>query len=73
MTSNSKHRTEKLKPKKQRYRNTKMQNTERRKPSFTERIGTKFRLVLTRTEQNNDHMRIMHKIQFRSYFNSEKV
>ena len=45
MTLNSKHRIEKLKTKNQRYRNTKNQNTERRKPSFTKRIGAKCRLI----------------------------
>ena len=34
MTMNSKHRTEKLKTKNQRYINTKNQNTEGTKPSF---------------------------------------
>ena len=37
----------------------KNQNTERRKPSFTKRIGGKCRLIETRNEQNNDHTRIM--------------
>ena len=55
MTLNSKHRTEKLKTKNQRYRNTKNQNAERRKPSFIKRIGRKCRLILTRIEKNNDH------------------
>ena len=35
MILNSKHRTEKLKTKNQRYKNTKNQNTARQKPSFT--------------------------------------
>ena len=39
MTQNSKHRTEKIKTKNQRNRNMKNQNTERRKASFTKRIG----------------------------------
>ena len=43
-TLNSKHRA-KLKIKTQRYRNTKNQNTERRKTSFTKIIGRKCRLV----------------------------
>ena len=41
MTLNSKHRPEKMKTKNQRYRNMENQNTERRKPSFTKRIGKK--------------------------------
>ena len=45
MTLNSKHRTEKLKTKSQRYWNTKNENTDRRKSSFTERIGRKYRLM----------------------------
>ena len=36
--------------KNQRNRNMKNQNTERRKPSFTKRIGRKCRLVSTLTE-----------------------
>ena len=68
MTLNSKHRTEKLKTKNHRYRNTKNQNTERRKPSFTKWIGRKCRLILTRTEKNNEHARIMYKIQFRLFY-----
>ena len=63
-----KHRTEKLKTKNKRYRNTIDQNSERLKPSFSKGIGRKCRLISTRTEQNNDHTRIMHKIQFRSSF-----
>ena len=42
---NSKHRTEKIKSKVQRNRNMKNQNTERRKHSFTRRIGRKKRLI----------------------------
>ena len=68
MTLNSKHRTQKIKSKNQRYRNMKNQNTERRKPSITNRIGSKCRIIYTRTEQNNDNTQIMHKIQFRSSF-----
>ena len=45
MTLNSKHSTEKLKTKNQRNRNMKSQNTERRKPSFTNKIGRKCRLI----------------------------
>ena len=45
MTSNSKHRTEKIKTKIQRIRNMKSQNTKRRKPSFTKRIGRKCKLI----------------------------
>ena len=60
MTLNSKYKTEKLKIKYQRCRN--MKNTERKKPSFTKRIGRKYEHVLTGTEQNNDHTWIMHKI-----------
>ena len=41
MMLNSKHRTEKTKSKNQINRNMKNQNTERRKPSFTGRIGRK--------------------------------
>ena len=69
MTLNSKHRTEKLKAKNQKYGNTKNENIEKRKPGFTKRRGTKCRLMLTSTEQNNDPTRIMHKVQFRSSFN----
>ena len=51
------------------FRNkNKKQKHKRRKPSFTKRIGRKCRLIQTRTEQNNDHTRMMHKIQFRSSF-----
>ena len=53
MTLNSKYKTEKSKIKYQRWRN--MKNTEIQKPSFTKRIDRKYELVLTRTEQNNDH------------------
>ena len=42
MTLNSKHITEKLKPKDQRYRNTENQNKESRKSNFTKRIGRKY-------------------------------
>ena len=45
MSLNSKHRTEKLKTKNERYKNTKNQITERRKPSFTKRLRRKCRLV----------------------------
>ena len=45
MTLNSKHSTEKLKTKDQRNRNMKSQNTERQKPSFTNKIGRKCRLI----------------------------
>ena len=45
MTLNSKHRTEKVKNKNQRNRNMKNKNTERRKPSFTKRMGRKCRLI----------------------------
>ena len=68
MTLNSKHRTEKIKTKNQRNRNIKTKTQRRRKPCFTKRIGRKCRPIQTRTEQNNDYMRIMHKIQFRSSF-----
>ena len=33
----------------------------RQKTIFTKRIGTKCRLIYTRTEQINDHTGIMHK------------
>ena len=68
LTFSSIHGTENVKIKYQKYRSTKNQNTKRRKPSFTRRIGRKCRLTWTRGEQNNDHTRIMHKIQFRSSF-----
>ena len=42
MRLNSKHRTEILKTKSKRYRNTKNQNPERLKPSFSKRIGRKW-------------------------------
>ena len=45
MILNSKHRTEIIKPKTQINRNVTSQNTERRKPSFTKRIGRKCRLI----------------------------
>ena len=48
MTLNSKHRTEKIKSKNQRNRNMKSQNTERRKPSLTRRIGRKYKPVLNK-------------------------
>ena len=51
MDLNSKHRTEKLKIKNQKYRNRKKQNSERQKPRFTKRIGRKCRLISTFTEQ----------------------
>ena len=41
MTLNLKQGTEKLQTKNQRCRSVKNQNTERRKPSFTKRIGRK--------------------------------
>ena len=69
MTLNSKCRIQKIKNKNQKNRNMKKQNTERRKPTLTKRIGRKCRLIKTRTEQNNDHTQIIHKIQFRSSFN----
>ena len=62
MTLNSKHRTKIIKTKNQRNRNMKSQNTERRKPCFIKRISRKRRLIWTRTEQNNDHTGMMHKI-----------
>ena len=68
MALNWKYITEKLKTKNKRYRNTKKQNTKRRKPIFTKRIGRKCRLLQTGTEQNNDHTRTMHKIQFYTFF-----
>ena len=68
MTLNSKHRTEKIKTKNQRNRNVKTKTQRRRKPCFTKRIGRKCRPIQTRTEQNNDYTRIMHKIQFRCSF-----
>ena len=45
MTLNSKHRIELINTKNQRNRNMKSQNTERRKPCFTKRIGRKCRLT----------------------------
>ena len=57
MTLNAKYWTEKLKTKKQKIKKHN-QNTERRKPSFTKRIGRKYRLIQSRTEKNNDHMHI---------------
>ena len=45
MTLNSKHRTEKIKTKNQRNRSMKSQNTERRKPRFTKRMGRNCRLL----------------------------
>ena len=68
MTLSLKHRTEKLKTKNGRYRNSKNQNSEILKLSFSKRIDRKCRLISTRTEQNNNHTRIMHKIQFPSSF-----
>ena len=44
MSLNSKHRTEKLKIKNERYKNPKNQNTERRKHSFTKRLRRKCRI-----------------------------
>ena len=48
MTRNSKDRTEKIKSKNQRNTNMKSQNTERRKPSLTRRIGGKYKPVLNK-------------------------
>ena len=36
--------------------------------TFSKRVGRKCRLTQTRTEQNNDHARSMHKTQFHSFF-----
>ena len=47
MTLNSKHKTEKLKTKSKIYRNTKKQNSERLKFSFSKRLGRKCRLTST--------------------------
>ena len=47
ITMNSKHRPEKLKTKNHRNRNMKNQNTQRRKLSFTKRIGRKCRLLIS--------------------------
>ena len=47
MTLSSKHGTEKLKTKNQRYRSTKNQNTEREKPSFTKKNRQKMHLYKT--------------------------
>lgn len=63
---NAKHRTEKLKNNKQRYKNTQNQNTERRKSSFTKAICRKCTLYKTCVEQNNNHTQKMNKIPFRS-------
>ena len=71
MTLNTKNGKERLKTKNQRCKNTKKQNTGKRKPSFTKRIGRKCKLRLTHAEQNNDHSRIMHKTEFRSAFKLE--
>ena len=68
MTLNLNHRTEKLKTENKRYRNTKSQNPERLKSSYSKIIGRKHGFTKTRTQQNNDHPRIMHKIKFRSFF-----
>ena len=57
-----KTQNKKIIAKNQRYRNMKVQNTERRKPSFIKIIDRKYRLTETRTEQNNNHTRIMHQI-----------
>ena len=43
---NLKHSKGKLKTKNQRYRYTKKQKRERRKPSFTKRIGTKIQTYI---------------------------
>ena len=51
----------------------KNKNTKKKNPTFPKKkkkkIGTECRLTYTHTEQNNDHARIIHKIQFRSSFN----
>ena len=57
-----KTQNKKIIAKNQRYRNMKVQNTEKRKPSFIKIIDRKYRLTETRTEQNNNHTRIMHQI-----------
>ena len=43
-------------------------SSERWKNYFYKRIGRKCRPIPTRIEQNNDHTRLMHGIQFRSFF-----
>ena len=68
MTLDSKCKKKIKTKRKHRYRNTKNQNTERRKPSFAKRIGRKCRLISTRTEQNNDRTQVMYEKQFRSSF-----
>ena len=66
ITLNTKHRTEKLKTNKQRYKNTQNQNTDRRKSSFTKTMCRKCRLYKTCIEQNSNHTQKMNKIPFRS-------
>ena len=69
MILNPKHRTENLKTKNQRYRNTRIQNKEKRKPSFTKRIRRKcnlYKTVMNKITTKRD------KIQFRSSFNGRE-
>ena len=68
-TLNLKHK-EKLKIKTQRCRNTKSENTERRKSIFTKIIGRKYRLIQTSAEKNNDRTEIIYEMQFRNSFKS---
>ena len=60
MTWNSKIRTDR--------KHIKHRKTKNYFPKIT---GRKCRLRQTRTEKNNDHTRIMHKIQFPSYFKGD--
>ena len=50
----------------------KVKKTERRNTRF-KGISRKCKLMSTRIEQNNDHARIMHRIQFCSPFNNNKI
>ena len=62
----------KMTPSWKQYRQ-KMQNTARQKIKFFERISRKCRLAWIRIKQNNDHARIMRKIQFCSSFKIKSI
>ena len=51
----------------------KIQKTHKEEKLVFERTRRKCRLLQTRIRQNNDHTRIICKIQFRSYFKDEET
>ena len=46
-----------------------LQRKRRKHKKFSKQIGRKCRFVQTRIEENNDHARIMRKLQFRGFIN----